>query len=398
MIYDFCVIGGGILGLATAMRLLEERPGASLILIEKEAEVALHQTGHNSGVIHAGVYYAPGSLKAELCKQGAEATKQFAAENEIPVEVCGKLIVATNPIEVERLGDLHRRGEANGLRIERLSAPELREREPLIAGKAALFVASTGITNYRLMSAKMAEKIRRHGAELRLGAAVDAIREQPDGVEVEVAGNQLRARKLVVCAGLQSDRLARLAGIQLQHAIVPFRGEYFVLDERINGKLNHLIYPVPDPAMPFLGIHLTKMIDGRVTVGPNAALGFSREGYRHGSFDLRDTAAMMGFPGFWKTIAANWRAAASELKNSISRAAYLAECRKYCPSLQLDDLKPYPAGIRAQAVLADGSFAHDFLFHSTDRMLHVCNAPSPAATSAIPIARLIVDKLLGAAI
>jgi len=398
MLYDFCVIGGGILGLATAMRLLEERPGASLVLIEKETQVARHQTGHNSGVIHAGVYYPPGSLKATLCRQGAEATKRFAAENGIAVEVCGKLIVATSDAEVERMGDLHRRAEANGLPVERLSASELHAREPLIAGRAALFVASTGIVDYRLVSAKMAEKITGLGAELRLGATVTAIRERPDAVEVDIPGERLRAKRLVACAGLQSDRLARLAGLRIEHAIVPFRGEYFALDARIEGKLNHLIYPVPDPAMPFLGIHLTKMIDGRVTVGPNAALGFSREGYRHGSFDLRDTAAMMSFPGFWKSIAANWRAAASELRSSISRAAYLAECRKYCPSLELSDLKPYPAGIRAQAVLADGSFVHDFLFRSTDRMLHVCNAPSPAATSAIPIAGLIVDKLLGAAV
>lgn len=397
MLYDFCVIGGGILGLATAMRLLEEQPGASLVLIEKETKVAQHQTGHNSGVIHAGVYYAPGSLKAQLCRQGAEATKQFAAEHRIAVDVCGKLIVATSDIEVERMAELHARANANGLPVERLSALEIREREPLIVGKAALFVPSTGIIDYRLVSAKIAEKIVRLGAELRLGATVTAIREQPDAVEIRIGGEQLRAKKLVACAGLQSDRLARLAGLSITHAIVPFRGEYFALDERINGKLNHLIYPVPDPAMPFLGIHLTKMIDGRVTVGPNAALGFSREGYRHGSFDLRDTAAMMGFSGFWKSIAANWRAATSELRNSMSRAAYLAECRKYCPSLELDDLKPYPAGIRAQAVLADGSFVHDFLFHSTDRMLHVCNAPSPAATSAIPISGLIVEKLLGAA-
>lgn len=394
MIYDFCVIGGGIVGLATALRLLECRPGASLVLVEKETDVATHQTGHNSGVVHAGVYYAPGSLKARLCTAGAEATKAFAARHGIPLEVCGKLIVATSPLELERMAALETRARQNGLEIHRLSAAELRAAEPGVAGVGALLVPATGIVDYRRISRTMAAEITRLGGEVRLGETVRAIAEGGDAVSIRTDRGGITARRMLACAGLQSDRIAAMAGLRIDHRIVPFRGEYYALDERLNGAVRHLIYPVPDPDMPFLGIHLTRMIDGRTTVGPNAALGLAREGYGRFSLDLRDIASMAGFPGLWRNLFSNLRHAGGELTNSLFRRAYLRQCRKYYPDLRLSDLKPYPAGIRAQAIMRNGAMVDDFLFLSSERMLHVCNAPSPAATSAMPIAETIVARLL----
>jgi L-2-hydroxyglutarate oxidase len=393
MIHDVCVIGGGIVGLAVAMRILEGRPGSSLILIEKEDAVGRHQTGHNSGVIHAGVYYPPGSLKAELCRKGADATKAFCTENNIPFEVCGKLLVATSDLEVGRMDDLYERSRQNTIEVRRVSQGELREREPNIRGLGALFVPSTGIVNYAEICRAMARRIQGLGGEMRLATRVTGIRETVDAVEIASAGESWRARKLVVCGGLQSDRLAVLAGLSIEHRIVPFRGEYYRLPAARNDIVRHLIYPIPDPALPFLGVHLTRMIDGSVTVGPNAVIGFAREGYPRLSFDFADLADYMSFPGFWRTVIKNRTSAVTELRNSLWKPGYLQECRKYCPSLTIEDLLPHEAGIRAQAVRRDGALIHDFLFAQTDRMLHVCNAPSPAATSAIPIADMIVQRL-----
>ncbi|WP_447750544.1 L-2-hydroxyglutarate oxidase [Pseudomonas nicosulfuronedens] len=394
MTYDFCIIGGGIVGLATAIGLLQRRPGASLLLLEKEDSLARHQTGHNSGVIHAGIYYAPGSLKADLCKRGAQATQAFCAAHGIPFEVCGKLLVASSALELQRMEALLERATINGLEVNRVDAGELREREPNIVGLGGLFVASTGIVDYRQVCRAMASVIERAGGEVRLEVQVDAIREEGDRVVIRSGEQSWTARQLVACAGLQSDRLARLAGVTVEHQIIPFRGEYYRLPASKNEIVRHLIYPVPDPDLPFLGIHLTRMIDGSVTVGPNAVLGFSREGYGKFSTNLADMAEYARFPGFWKTIGANLKSGVVEMKNSLFKAGYLQQCRKYCPSLQLDDLQPMEAGIRAQAVLRDGSLVHDFLFLETPRMLHVCNAPSPAATSAIPIGEMIAQRLL----
>jgi L-2-hydroxyglutarate oxidase len=393
MIHDVCVIGGGIVGLAVAMRILEGRPGSSLILIEKEDAVGRHQTGHNSGVIHAGIYYPPGSLKAELCRKGADATKAFCTENNIPFEVCGKLLVATSDLEVGRMDDLYERSRQNTIEVRRVSQGELREREPNIRGRGALFVPSTGIVNYAEICRAMARRIHALGGEIRLATRVTGIRETVDAVDVASAGESWRARKLVVCGGLQSDRLAVLAGLSIEHRIVPFRGEYYRLPAARNDIVRHLIYPIPDPALPFLGVHLTRMIDGSVTVGPNAVIGFAREGYPRLSFDFADLADYVSFPGFWRTVFKNRASAVTELRNSLWKPGYLQECRKYCPSLTIEDLLPHEAGIRAQAVRRDGALIHDFLFAQTDRMLHVCNAPSPAATSAIPIADMIVQRL-----
>ncbi|HCV40082.1 L-2-hydroxyglutarate oxidase [Pseudomonas sp. NBRC 111130] len=396
MTYDYCIIGGGIVGLATAMALLEQRPGASLLILEKEASLGRHQTGHNSGVIHAGIYYAPGSLKAELCKRGAQATKDFCTEHGIAFEVCGKLLVASNDLEVQRMQALYERSQLNGLNVERLGAAALAEREPNIVGKGALFLDATGIVDYTQVCNAMAKVIRQAGGEVHLSTRVRAIQEHADHVAVGTDSHTWRARQLVACAGLQSDRLARLAGVKIDHQIIPFRGEYYRLPAGKNQIVNHLIYPIPDPELPFLGVHLTRMIDGSVTVGPNAVLGFGRENYRKFSLNWRDVAEYASFPGFWKTLWNNLGSGTTEMKNSLFKRGYLEQCRKYCPSLQVEDLLPYEAGIRAQAVMRDGTLVHDFLFAETPRMVHVCNAPSPAATSAIPIGQMIAAKILKA--
>jgi L-2-hydroxyglutarate oxidase len=395
MVFDYCVIGGGIVGVATAMALLEARPGSSLVILEKEQGLARHQTGHNSGVIHSGIYYAPGSLKAELCRRGALATKTFCLQHAIPFEVCGKLLVATNPLENERMDALFERAKKNSIQVERLDAAGLRRREPSIVGLGGLFVESTGIVDFKRICEAMAGIVRSAGGKIEFGAQVTGIREDTQRVTITAHERHWMAKRLVVCAGLQSDRLARLAGLKIRHQIVPFRGEYYRLPAARNGIVRHLIYPIPDPDLPFLGVHLTRVIDGGTTVGPNAVLGFAREGYPKFSFRLQDVIEYCGFGGFWKAITANLKSGIREMRNSLSKRGYLEECRKYCPSLTLDDLLPEPAGIRAQAVLEDGTLVHDFLFLQTERMLHVCNAPSPAATSAIPIGEMIADKCLG---
>lgn len=393
MIHDYGVIGGGIVGLAAAREVARARPGASMFLLEKEAAIARHQTGHNSGVIHSGIYYAPGSSKASLCREGASATKAFCAEHGIPFEDCGKLLVATSEAELVRMDALYKRSRENDIEVERIDARELTRREPNIAGLAALFVPSTAIVDYKRVSEALADDFRAAGGDLALSAEVVAIREEAAAVCVSTPSQTYRARALIVCGGLQSDRLAQMAGVPVSHRIVPFRGEYYALAPSRSGLIRSLIYPIPDPALPFLGVHLTRTMDGGVIVGPNAVLGLAREKYEKFSFDVRDVASFAGFPGFWRAIGPHLRSGLSELRNSLWKRGYLEECRKYCPSLELRDLEPAVAGIRAQAVLRDGGFAHDFVFAETARTLHVCNAPSPAATSAIPIAGVIASKI-----
>jgi L-2-hydroxyglutarate oxidase len=391
--FDYAIIGGGIVGLATARAVIAAEPAARIVLIEKEPGLTLHQSGHNSGVIHAGIYYAPGSFKAELCRAGMRATKDYCAQNGVPFDECGKLIVATNAIKRARLVTLAERAAANGIAVEPISGDRLREIEPNIVGEAALLVRATAIVDYRQVGAAMAAGLLAAGVEIHLSRPATAIRELADRVEIDTPQGAVRARKLVACAGLQSDRIARLAGLQPRQRIVPFRGEYYVLAPERNQVVRHLIYPVPDPALPFLGVHLTRMIDGSVTVGPNAVLGLAREKYGRAAFNLRDAAATLAFPGFWRVAASNWRSGIDEFRGSLSRRHYLSLCRKYCPSLGLADLAGYRAGIRAQAIDSDGTLVHDFLFAQTDRMLHVINAPSPAATSAIPIGAMIAGRL-----
>lgn len=391
--YDYCVIGGGIVGVATAHRVLERHPGASLLLVEKAGELGRHQTGHNSGVIHSGIYYEPGSLKARLCVRGAELTKRFAAAHEIPFEECGKLLVATDAGEHARMLALYERSVANGVEVELLDAAELVRREPRIAGVGALFVASTGIIDYGQVTRALAADVRAAGGEIAVNAEITAITETDSAVTISGPTGTWQTRRLVVCAGLQADRMARLAGLDIELRIVPFRGEYYQLPPHRKDLVNTLIYPIPDPELPFLGVHLSPTIDGALTVGPNAVLGLAREGYRKGSVNLRDAREILGYRGFHRVAAAHVRTGLRELRNSLFKRGYLAECRRYCPELTVADLLPREAGIRAQAVLRDGSLAHDFLLERTPRTVHVLNAPSPAATSALPIAEYIVDRL-----
>ncbi len=307
MIHDYGVIGGGIVGLAAAREVARARPGASMFLLEKEAAIARHQTGHNSGVIHSGIYYAPGSFKASLCREGASATKAFCAEHGIPFEACGKLLVATSEAELVRMDALYERSRENDIEVERIDARELTRREPNIAGLAALFVPSTAIVDYKRVSAALADDFRAAGGDLALSAEVVAIREEAAAVCVSTPSQTYRARALIVCGGLQSDRLAQMAGVPVSHRIVPFRGEYYALAPSRSGLISALIYPIPDPALPFLGVHLTRTMDGGVIVGPNAVLGLAREKYEKFSFDARDVASFAGFPGFWRAIGPHLR-------------------------------------------------------------------------------------------
>ena len=393
--YDYCIVGGGIVGLATALTLSRQKPDARIVVIEKENALAGHQTGHNSGVIHAGIYYAPKSFKAELCRAGEKATKAFCEENAIPYRTPGKLVVATDALEMERLAALEGNAAANGISCRRLSAGELTEMEPAVRGLGALLVEQTGIVDYAQVTRTMADAVRAAGGEIVLGVAVDRIEERADHVRVVAGETSREARRAIACAGLQADRLAMRSGMDVDFRIVPFRGEYYRLRTELSGLVEKMIYPVPDPSMPFLGIHLTPMIDGALTVGPNAVLGLSREGYPKFSLSARDMASYLRFPGFWKLIAANLASGIDEMKHSLFKRAYLEKCRKYCPSLEIGDLQPYRAGIRAQAVSRDGRMLHDFMFLQSRRVLHVCNAPSPAATSALPIGRMIVERLHG---
>ena len=380
--------------MATAHKLLAAQPDASLVLIEKEEVPGSHQTGHNSGVIHAGIYYEPDSLKAQLCREGLDATVAFCRFHDLAYEQCGKLIVATNTLEEERLDSLYTRAKKNGLKLRRISGSELHELEPNIAGTAALLSPATGIVDYQEITSKLAELVTMKGGNLVLGSAVDYIAENKEFVEIRAGQKKWKAMKLVVCGGLQADRLARMAGIDIDFRIIPFRGEYFKLPASKNNIVKHLIYPAPDPSLPFLGVHLTRMIDGSVTVGPNAVLGLAREGYPRLSINIRDLLSLVSFTGFWKLIWKYRSHSFKELRGSFFRMAYLKDCQKYCPELRISDLLPHRAGIRAQVVTKEGDPVHDFMYEQTDRMLHIYNAPSPAATSALPIGEMIAQKCI----
>ena len=394
MKYDFIIIGAGIVGLSTAWQLKKRLGQADVLLLEKEDTPAFHQTGHNSGVIHAGVYYEPGSLKARFCKAGARATYEFCEEFGVPCERTGKLLVATDETELQRMQSLFERCRENGLDPVLLQAGELQELEPSITGKGAFLVRETGIVDFTAVCREMLRQFHALGGAARLGAEVTGIIEQPDGMIIRTPSESFRSKRLVVCGGLMADRLARKQGLDIDFRIIPYRGEYYRLRPGPQYLVKHLVYPVPDLDLPFLGVHLTRMIDGSVTVGPNAVQGWKREGYGRFNFSWRDTADMLSIPGFWKTTARHLGHGLHETLNSLWKPGYLAEVRKYCPQINAGDLEPYPAGIRAQAVLRDGTMVHDFLIKQTPRSLHVCNAPSPAATSAIPIGRYLCDELL----
>ena len=393
MNYQFIIIGGGIVGLSTAWQLQQRYPGRRILLLEKESGLATHQSGRNSGVIHAGIYYAPDSLKARFCKQGVAATISFCREHAIPFEQCGKLLVATDALEYQRMQALYQRCHANGVEVELVDRVQLAQLEPNINGLGAILVRATGIVDYGVVARKMADLFLAQGGQYRLGEEVRAIEEDASAVSVTTDRHRYSGDYLICCAGLMADRLARLQGLETHFSIIPFRGEYYQLPSSRAGLIRHLIYPIPDPALPFLGVHLTRMIDGRVTVGPNAVLGWKREGYGRFNVSWRDGADILRFPGFWKLAGANLGSGLREIRNSWWKRGYLQQVRRYCPALTLEDLRPSPAGVRAQAVMNDGTLVHDFLFLESPRALHVCNAPSPAATSAIPIGGYLCDKI-----
>ena len=381
------------MGVSTSWQLKQNYPNATILLLEKENFLALHQTGHNSGVVHAGVYYQPGSLKAEFCKQGATETKVFCKEYGLPLLKCGKLLVATNDNEAKRMEALERNCSINGIETVYLSADALKKREPNITGIAALFVPDTAITDYVKVTCKMADIFISLGGEISTGNEIIGLYEKADGIVIQTRRGAIETDYLIVCGGLMADRLVSMMGITTEFRIIPFRGEYYRLRPHHNGIVKHLIYPIPDPNLPFLGVHLTIVIDGSVIVGPNAVLGWKREGYDRFNFNGRDALEMLTFPGFWKVLHKNFVSGLGEMKDSVFRKGYLERVRKYCPNLSLNDLLPHPAGVRAQAVKNDGSLIHDFLFAQSNRSLHVCNAPSPAATAAIPIGRHLCKKI-----
>ncbi|WP_017430904.1 L-2-hydroxyglutarate oxidase [Vreelandella jeotgali] len=391
--YDFIILGGGILGMSTAMQLKQTYPDRRMLLVEKEPAPAYHQTGRNSGVIHAGVYYPPGSRKAQFCQAGNRATREFCDAHGVDYEIRGKLLVACNEPEVQRMRMLWERTGANGLEREWLGADALREREPAISGISGILVPSSGIVDYAAVARAMAAEFERLGGDIRYNTDVTDIVERRQEVVVRSRRDEFNTRYLVTCSGLMADRVVRMLGKTPGFSICPFRGEYFRLAERHADVVNHLIYPIPDPSMPFLGVHLTPMIDGSITVGPNAVLALKREGYRWRDISPRDLAAMLADPGIRGVLRANLKSGLVEMKNSLHRKGYLALVQKYCPEITLEDLQPCPAGVRAQAVTRDGRLVDDFLFVNTPRTVNVGNAPSPAATSALPIGAHIVEQV-----
>ncbi len=394
----FIVIGGGIVGLATARQLQHTFPGATVILLEKESRLATHQTRHNSGIIHAGVYYAPGSLKARFCREGNRDTKQFCRDNNIPFRETGKLLVATDRHDEERMADLLERCRINQIETEVFNEQQLKEFEPNVVGIAATWVPSSGIVDFEVVANKLAEQIIAAGGQIETDCRVTSICEGK-GVEVKTGKGIFTADFVVGCAGLYSDRLVRMLGQEPTFKILPFRGEYFQLPEDKREIVSHPIYPIPNPELPFLGIHLTPMIDGSLTVGPNATLALAREGYSRWKINLKDLAEMLSYSGLYRLVMKYPLPTLLELKNSLYRPGYLKLVNRYCPAVTLDDLQPYPAGVRAQAVKPDGTTLDDFLFIESRHALIVGNAPSPAATSAMPIARYIcgqVEKLIAA--
>jgi L-2-hydroxyglutarate oxidase LhgO len=390
--FDIAVVGAGIVGLSTAKELAGRYPKFRIVVLEKESSLAAHQTGHNSGVIHSGVYYRPGSLKARFCVQGAAEMVRFCQSQDLPHEICGKLIVATEDSQRPALDELYRRAVANGVPgVRPLSRGEIREYEPHAAGVAALLVPGTGITNYRLVAEKYADIAKAAGAQIHISAAVIAIHVSDGEFTIETTSGLYTSKFLINCAGLHSDRIARLTGAQLPLRIIPFRGEYYELRPERRDLVRTLIYPVPDPRFPFLGVHFTKKIGGGVEAGPNAVLALKREGYTRAAFHLTDVLDEVGFPGFWRMAKKYWKTGFGEMYRSFNKAAFVTALQKLLPEIREEDLINGSAGVRAQAVDKNGALVDDFQFVTQARALHVCNVPSPAATASLPIGRHIVD-------
>lgn len=391
--HDCLIIGGGIVGLATAHSLLERQPGLRLILLEKESELAQHQTGRNSGVIHSGIYYKPGSFKAKFARAGARSMVEFCRAQGIRHDVCGKVIVATREAELPQLEKLFQRGLENELPVRRLTADEVRETEPHVRCLAGLKVPTTGIVDYRAVCAKLAVLVRERGGQIELGTRVARVTSSAPSHRIQTSRGDFEARFLINCAGLHSDRVARLAGVQTQARIVPFRGEYYELVPERRHLVKTLIYPVPNPAFPFLGVHFTRMIDGSVHAGPNAVLAFKREGYHKTDVSLRDSWETLTYGGFWKLARKNWGEGWMEMRRSFSKAQFVRSLQQLIPEVQEADVVPTHAGVRAQALQPDGGLVDDFLFVEERNAIHVCNAPSPAATASLEIGRTIAAKL-----
>jgi (S)-2-hydroxyglutarate dehydrogenase len=389
--YDVVIIGGGIVGLATAMA-LKSGSQSSLVVLEAENRLAQHQSGHNSGVIHSGLYYKPGSLKAQNCVVGREAMYRFCQEHGIAHERCGKVVVATQPSELPALDELQRRGHANGLQgVRRLGPEEIREYEPHTSGIAGLLVPETGIVDYKQVAQVYADLLRKEGGEIQTATHVHGCQRDADELVLETSRGVVRCRYLVNCAGLHSDDVARLCGVDPQLQIIPFRGEYYELAPERQFLVKNLIYPVPDPRFPFLGVHFTRMIHGGVEAGPNAVLAFKREGYRWEDVSARDTLKMVSYAGFWKMASKYWKTGLGEMYRSISREAFVKALQRLVPELRLQDVHPAGSGVRAQAVAPDGALVDDFRIVETERMVHVLNAPSPGATASISIGKAIAE-------
>jgi L-2-hydroxyglutarate oxidase len=396
-LYDLTIIGGGILGLATALKITAAYPRLSLLLLEKEPELARHQTGNNSGVIHSGLYYRSGSLKALTCVAGRKELIQFCDDNAVPYEICGKVVVATTREELPRLEELQRRGEANGLQgLELIGTERLKELEPHATGIKGLHVPETGIIDYKKVAAAYASKIRDSGGDIRLSQKVVGILDRPDEIVLQTSGGDYRTKHLINCCGLQSDLIAQMTrGANLgggpEHRIIPFRGEYYKIAPERQFLVKNLIYPVPDPTFPFLGVHFTRMAKGGVEAGPNAVLAYAREGYRHSQVNLKDLWQTVSFRGFWAMTGKYWQTGFGELYRSLSKAAFVRALQKLVPEIRESDLIPGGAGVRAQAVSANGALVDDFVIKEGRNAIHVLNAPSPGATASLAIGRQICE-------
>lgn len=391
--YNYTIIGGGIVGLSTAIALSKRFPAAKIALLEKEASWAAHQTGHNSGVIHSGIYYKPGSFKAKLCREGNQSMVNFCQAHNINYKVCGKVIVATEPHELSLLDNLYERGVANGLEVSKITQEQVREIEPHVSCLAGIRVKSTGIVDYKQVCQKYAEIAQLQGVDLRHNTCVQDLQETTDGYVIKTNKEEYQTEFLINCGGLYSDRLTELAKEKPPAKIVPFRGEYYELIPEKKYLVNGAIYPVPNPNFPFLGVHFTPGIDGSVHAGPNAVLGFKREAYNKFDFDLKDFLDTMTYPGFWKLAGKFYNEGIQEMMRSYSKAIFVRSLQRLIPEVQAQDVFPTPAGVRAQALKNDGSMVDDFLIVKGNKALHVCNAPSPAATASIEIGKHIVAQI-----
>jgi L-2-hydroxyglutarate oxidase len=391
--HDLAVIGGGIVGLATAWRFTQRWPGRSVVVLEKENQLAFHQTGRNSGVLHSGIYYRPGSLRAANCRTGKAAMEEFCRAEGVPFDLCGKVIVAVDESELPALERIYERGQANGVRCETIGRERLRELEPHAAGIRAIHVPEAGIVDFKAVAARLAARIEEAGGRIVLQARVVSLRREADRVNIITTGGEFPARLVVNCAGLHSDRVTALSGARPRMKILPFRGEYFELLLAAQHLCRSLIYPVPDARFPFLGVHFTRLIGGGVECGPNAVLAFAREGYRKTDLNIRDLAESLSYGGFLRLAARYWRVGAAEMWRSASKAAFVRALQRLIPEIRAADLLPAPSGVRAQAVSPAGEIVDDFVIEETDRVVNVCNAPSPAATAALNVGNLVVDRL-----